>query len=127
MLVIGRDCYLCLGSWNRTSSSGKNLSSRMCQKIAEQGLAHSVTAFNSPYHDTGLFGVYATAEPGRLDDLMFEVMSAWVRLCFEVCVSIVISCSPVLLSCRLFSFLSCFDYCVETRCPLSNCNGQRIS
>lgn len=36
------------------------MSSELAQKIAANNLANSYMAFNTNYHDTGLFGVYVT-------------------------------------------------------------------
>jgi processing peptidase subunit beta len=38
-----------IGSWDRTIGGGKNLSSHLCEKIAVEGLAKSVTAYNTCY------------------------------------------------------------------------------
>lgn len=70
-----------LGSWSRTNGSGINTASKMCQAVAESEAAHSVMSFNSCYKDTGLFGVYAIAEPETLNDLMFILTESCVRLC----------------------------------------------
>jgi hypothetical protein len=37
-------------------------SSELAQKVAINGIAESVMAFNTNYKDTGLFGVYAVAK-----------------------------------------------------------------
>jgi hypothetical protein len=44
----------------------------MAQRVAINGLADSYMAFNTNYHDTGLFGVYATCDPKKqpVDDLV---------------------------------------------------------
>lgn len=48
------------------------MSSMMAQRVATNNLAHSYMAFNTNYHDTGLFGVYAVSEPHSqpVDDLV---------------------------------------------------------
>lgn len=38
-----------IGSWDRTIGGGKNLSSRLCETVATEGLATSITAFNTCY------------------------------------------------------------------------------
>ena len=53
-------------------------------RVADEELAHSVMTFNTSYVDTGLFGVYATAEDLKLNDLMWTTMEAMVRLCHDV-------------------------------------------
>mmetsp|Transcript_16160 Transcript_16160/g.31230 ORF Transcript_16160/g.31230 Transcript_16160/m.31230 type:complete len:466 (+) Transcript_16160:204-1601(+) len=70
-----------LGCWSRTSGLGANGGSKLCQAIAENEAAHSIMSFNSCYKDTGLFGVYAVAEPTSLNDLMFHTLESMVRLC----------------------------------------------
>jgi len=73
-----------LGCWDRTSGSGANMASKLCKTVAEQEAAVSVLTFNTSYKDTGLFGVYATAEPNRLNDLSWIIMESMVRLCHKV-------------------------------------------
>ena len=45
----------------------------MAQRVAINNLADSYMAFNTNYHDTGLFGFYATADPKHqaVDDLVW--------------------------------------------------------
>ncbi|OQS01036.1 mitochondrial-processing peptidase subunit beta [Achlya hypogyna] len=69
-----------LGSWDRTSSAGMNMSSKLGQVVAEQELAHSFMSFNTCYQDTGLFGIYAVADKYKLNDLTWYIMEAMVRL-----------------------------------------------
>jgi len=73
-----------LGSYDRTLGLGKNHASRLCQEVAEQELAHSVSAFNTCYKDTGLFGVYVVAPDIKLDDCCWTVMNNLVRLVHDV-------------------------------------------
>lgn len=72
-----------LGCWDRTSGSGSNMASKLCKYVAEKEAAVSVMTFNTSYKDTGLFGVYAVAEPNRLHDLGWTIMEAMVRLCHK--------------------------------------------
>mmetsp|Transcript_9102 Transcript_9102/g.13998 ORF Transcript_9102/g.13998 Transcript_9102/m.13998 type:complete len:474 (+) Transcript_9102:72-1493(+) len=69
-----------LGSYDRASGMGKNVASRMCQEIATNEAAHSISTFNTCYKDTGLFGIYAVAPDNKLDELMWHVMNNLVRL-----------------------------------------------
>ena len=69
-----------IGQWDRTSGAGMNMSSKLGQVVAEKELAHSFMAFNTCYEDTGLFGVYAVADPYTLNDLTWYTMEALVRL-----------------------------------------------
>jgi processing peptidase subunit beta len=52
-----------IGSWNRSVSTGPNLSSDIARTLASSGRAHSVSAFNTSYQDTGLMGVYYVTDP----------------------------------------------------------------
>ena len=52
--------------------------------MAEDKLAHNITAFNTQYSDTGLFGIYAVAEDKAVNDLMYAMTSEMTRLCYEV-------------------------------------------
>jgi processing peptidase subunit beta len=72
-----------LGQWDRTMGAGPNMASPLCRKVGEAQLAHSVSAFNTTYKDTGLFGVYAVAEPTKLWELQATVMYELVRLCHQ--------------------------------------------
>ena len=50
---------------------------------AANGLCDSYMAFNTNYHDAGLFGVYAVADPGGpVDDLAWSVMRDVSGLCY---------------------------------------------
>merc|ERR1719253_2595081 len=69
-----------LGSFTTSSGLGSNVSSSMCQEVAQHDLASSIKAFNLHYADTGLFGIMATAPDNKLDDLLWYVMPNLVRL-----------------------------------------------
>lgn len=73
-----------LGSWSRTSGSGGNIASKMCNQLAETESCHSVMSFNSCYKDTGLFGVYGIGEAVMLNDMMFYITEGMARLCHRV-------------------------------------------
>lgn len=73
-----------LGSFTTSSGLGKNVSSAMCQEVADHGLASSISTFNLAYSDTGLFGMVATAPDNKLDDLLWYVMPNFVRLAHGV-------------------------------------------
>ncbi|XP_057949059.1 probable mitochondrial-processing peptidase subunit beta, mitochondrial isoform X2 [Malania oleifera] len=51
-----------LGSWNKNGLGGKHVGSSLGQRVGITGIAESMTAFNTQYKDTGLFGVYAVAK-----------------------------------------------------------------
>jgi len=69
-----------VGNWERNIGGGKNLSSNLCELIANEELAHSFTSFNTCYSDTGLFGAYAVCPPEKLEDLTYEITQEWVRI-----------------------------------------------
>ena len=73
-----------LGSWDRTSSAGRNIASKLAQDISEKDLAHSYMTFNTCYKDTGLFGVYFVAPDNKLEDLTWYTLDNLVRLCHNV-------------------------------------------
>ncbi|GAA2457814.1 pitrilysin family protein [Actinomadura vinacea] len=50
---------------------GGGMSSRLFQEIREKrGLAYSVYSYTSQYADTGIFGVYAGCQPGKVDEVL---------------------------------------------------------
>uniref|UniRef100_A0A7S3DMU0 mitochondrial processing peptidase n=2 Tax=Entomoneis paludosa TaxID=265537 RepID=A0A7S3DMU0_9STRA len=69
-----------LGSYDRTQGIGRNHASKLCQTIAEEELAYSMTTFNTCYKDTGLFGIYFVCPDKKLDHLLWNVMNNLVRL-----------------------------------------------
>jgi len=72
-----------VGSWDRSLGGGKNLSSRLCELYAKEGLVHSVMSFNTCYNDLGLFGAYLVAEPDHTADAICELLKEWVRIGFS--------------------------------------------
>lgn len=73
-----------LGSWDRSSAAGRNVSSRFAANFSDHELGHSFTTFNTSYKDTGLFGVYLVAPDNKLDDAMWYTLDNMVRLCHNV-------------------------------------------
>jgi len=73
-----------LGGWDRNNTSGKHAGSVLTQKIATDNLADAFMAFNTNYHDTGLFGVYAVTDRDRSPDLSWVIMNEVTKLCYEV-------------------------------------------
>lgn len=53
------------GGWDRNNAVGKHAGSLLTRKIAADNLADAYMAFNTNYHDTGLFGVYAVTDRDR--------------------------------------------------------------
>lgn len=75
-----------LGSWDKNSSAGGNMASKLAETVAANDLAQSYMAFNTNYHDVGLFGVYATADPhdNDLEDLAWTIMRNVTGMCYNV-------------------------------------------
>ena len=73
-----------LGSWDRTGAIGRNGASKLAQQMSEFECAHSFMTFNTCYKDTGLFGIYLTADDNKLDDCMWYTLDNLVRLCHNV-------------------------------------------
>lgn len=54
-----------------SSVLGGGMSSRLFQEIREKrGLVYSISSFQDPFHDDGIFGVYAGTGPEHLPELM---------------------------------------------------------
>lgn len=76
-----------LGSWDAAGSAGADAASPLAPLVAANGLATSFSAFNTNYADTGLFGLYATAEAGDdapHDDLAYAVMDSITGLAYRI-------------------------------------------
>jgi processing peptidase subunit beta len=76
-----------LGAWDKNALAGDKMGSRLAQLIATQNplIADSYLAFNTNYHDAGLFGVYTIADKdAALDDLGWAVMHETVRMVYNV-------------------------------------------
>jgi processing peptidase subunit beta len=58
-----------LGSFDYLSGKGDKTGNRMSEQIAENELAHYSSAFNFPYSDIGMFGVYVVTTPNKLYNL----------------------------------------------------------
>lgn len=54
------------------------------QTVASEGLADAFMAFNTNYHDSGLFGVYGVTDRERCEDFAYAVMNTLTKTCFEV-------------------------------------------
>lgn len=73
-----------LGSWDRATSSGRNANSELAQVCADDQLCHSFMSYNTCYQDTGLFGVYFTCDPKKVQDMSWHAMDKMVRMCHEL-------------------------------------------
>lgn len=67
-----------------TLNNAHPLFSPQTRQVGQNNLAHSYMAFCTCYADTGLWGLYLTAEPGRLPKLMQAVNREFTRLCESI-------------------------------------------
>ncbi|KFM23147.1 putative mitochondrial-processing peptidase subunit beta [Auxenochlorella protothecoides] len=74
-----------LGAWEKNSGAGSEAASPLVQPLAVNGLANSFMAFNTNYHDTGLFGVYAVADnDADHEDLAWTILHKITGLTYGV-------------------------------------------
>lgn len=73
-----------LGGWDKNNTVGRHAGSLLTQKIATDELADAYMAFNTNYHDSGLFGVYAVTDRDRSAECSWTVMNEVTKLCYEV-------------------------------------------
>jgi len=75
-----------LGSWNKATATTNGVfsTSRLVSAVSEENTANSISAFNTQYTDTGLFGVYAVAEGVGLAELALQITKEITRLCFMI-------------------------------------------
>ncbi|EIE25550.1 putative mitochondrial processing peptidase [Coccomyxa subellipsoidea C-169] len=94
-----------IGAWNKNAGAGGNMSSMMAQRVATNNLAHSYMAFNTNYHDTGLFGVYAVSDPKSqpVDDLAWCIMREMSSLIYNASEEQVVRARNQLKASILFS------------------------
>jgi len=74
-----------IGSWSAQSLTKHNGSSELSQLCSVNKLADNFMAFNTNYHDTGLFGVYCeTNDTEDIDDLAWAVMKEISTMAYDV-------------------------------------------
>lgn len=73
-----------LGSWNVNTAGGIHSASKFIAEVAQQKMAHSVSAFNTQYSDVGLFGIHAVAEEKALYELFATLPVYMTRLGYDV-------------------------------------------
>jgi len=74
-----------LGSWDKSSAAGVNSGSPLAAGVATNGLVESYTAFNSNYHDTGLFGIHAViGDTAHCDDAAWLLMKHFSLMAYDV-------------------------------------------
>jgi len=76
MLVI----QAMLGNWDKTVGGGANLSSRLCEIVASEGLVHSLSTFQTCYGNTSLFGHSIVVDPPHIEDSIYEILNEWQRI-----------------------------------------------
>lgn len=74
----------CAGGWDKNSTVGKHSSSPLTATVAIEGLADAYMAFNTNYHDTGLFGVYGVTDRDRCEDFAYQIMNEMTKMCYDV-------------------------------------------
>jgi mitochondrial-processing peptidase subunit beta len=93
-----------LGAWDKGAGAGAASSSPIAPVAALNGLADSFMAFNTNYHDTGLFGVYAVADPkAAVDDLAWAIMKAVSGLAYGADAAAVTRAKTALKASLLFA------------------------
>ena len=73
-----------LGGWNSRLTAGIHMGSRVAQLMAANGLCDSYMAFNTNYHDTGLFGMYATGDPETAEDMSWTMINNMTKMVYAV-------------------------------------------
>jgi len=73
-----------IGSWDRSMGGGVNNASPLAHYCAKEGFCTSFQAFNTCYKDTGLWGVYFVSEKMKLQDMVFNIQTEWMRLCNSI-------------------------------------------
>jgi len=70
-----------IGSWDKSLGGGKNVSSKLAETMATEKLAHSISAFNTTYTHTGMFGAYLVNNGGeKYEDAIYEVFNEFNRI-----------------------------------------------
>lgn len=73
-----------LGAWDRSQGAAKQNATPLARKSAEGDMCHSYQSFNTCYKDTGLWGVYFVSDPLKIEEMVFNVQSEFMRLCTMV-------------------------------------------
>lgn len=64
---------------------GGGMSSRLFQQVREElGLAYSIYAFNFPYQDCGLFGIYSATAPNMVEKLLKATRVEIEKICQNI-------------------------------------------
>lgn len=73
-----------LGAWDRSQGNAKQNATPLARMSAEDEMCHSYQSFNTCYKDSGLWGVYFVSDPLKIEDMVFNVQSEFMRLCTMV-------------------------------------------
>jgi len=74
-----------LGSWDKNQPGGVHVASSIAHSLSTNELANSYMAFNTNYHDTGLFGVhFVTENLEHIDEAAWVVMRDLSKLSYDV-------------------------------------------
>lgn len=73
-----------IGSYNKRTGIGANGPTELWQRVAANDLCHTYMAFNTNYHDCGLFGMYAVVPNDKAEDASWCFMNEFTRLCYNV-------------------------------------------
>jgi len=68
------------GSWDKQSGGGKNLSSRVAERVAHENLALSYETFNFNYSLNGIFGINAVIPHQYLDQCTYSILNEWMKI-----------------------------------------------
>ena len=73
-----------IGSWSKRSGVGADGPTELSHRIATNESCHSYMAFNTNYHDAGLFGMYAVSPKDKIEEASWCIMDEFTRLCYNV-------------------------------------------
>lgn len=72
-----------VGNYDRNVGNQKNLSSKLAELVATEDLAHNYSTFSTSYHHTGLVGAYMKADYNKINDLLYEIVTEYVRIGYD--------------------------------------------
>lgn len=75
-----------LGAWDRSMGAGKHVQSHLCNIVADNHYAYSVSSFCHAYSDSSIFGVQAISDGDKLrtESLHLEMISQMTRFCYKI-------------------------------------------
>lgn len=91
----------------------------LAQLVAANQLCNSYQAFNTNYHDTGLFGIITTAEKtASFDDLSWAIMNAVSSIFWQSLCAILTCCRSA--ECALRYYAAAYECQHAAACHFSN-------